>query len=330
MARRKNAFTLVELLVVMTIIGMLMALLLPAVQSAREAGRRVTCTNNQYQMAFATIRFDEAHGHVPGWRNPSPIPAHTTGSGASTTYAGSTLWTVPLLMFLERQDIVRNWNAAAPYLNNFVCPSSPPDSMSLPFLSYAVNIGSPPGATPTAQVPADGVWLDVVPRWDGSRLRRMTQSFEDISNADGNATTLLLSEKCGSVVPSGTLFWNQTFSGFTATSHVNHCAPIAAHLFWNLPVIAVAGNIPTTPPKIINNTFWAAPPSAQSQPSSNHPAGVVAAFCDGHTTFLKDSLASHVYAQLMTSNNAAASLFITGAAASRWKTGTYFLSDGDY
>ena len=67
MVRQRNAFTLVELLVVMTIIGMLMALLLPAVQSAREAGRRTACTNNLFQLALAAIRSDEQAGFIPGW-----------------------------------------------------------------------------------------------------------------------------------------------------------------------------------------------------------------------------------------------------------------------
>ena len=108
--RRPNTgFTLVELLVVIAIIGVLMGLLLPAVQSAREAGRRVTCTNNQYQMAFAATRFDESNGFIPGRRN------------ALVWVAGT---------------------FSAPYVSVFACPSSPPDSMTNPSLAYAGNCGS--------------------------------------------------------------------------------------------------------------------------------------------------------------------------------------------
>jgi len=105
----KRAFTLVELLVVIAIIGMLIALLLPAVQAAREAARRMQCSNKLKQLGIAAHNFHNAHKQFPsGWYN------RTLGIGSKTAEANSgnagnsrerLAWTVPLLPFYEQNAL---------------------------------------------------------------------------------------------------------------------------------------------------------------------------------------------------------------------------------
>src|SRR3954467_11377768 len=75
--RTKHGFTLVELLVVIAIIGILVALLLPAVQSAREAARRGQCQNNIKQLVLAITDYENVHSRIPD--NYAPNVANSTG-----------------------------------------------------------------------------------------------------------------------------------------------------------------------------------------------------------------------------------------------------------
>ncbi|MDR2705945.1 MAG: DUF1559 domain-containing protein [Planctomycetaceae bacterium] len=102
----KRAFTLVELLVVIAIIGVLIALLLPAVQAAREAARRMQCTNHLKQLGIAVHNFHSTYKRIPGgiedplWME---YNKKITGTGAkeANVYSGTTL----LLPFVEQQAV---------------------------------------------------------------------------------------------------------------------------------------------------------------------------------------------------------------------------------
>ena len=97
--RRHGGFTLIELLVVIAIIAVLIALLLPAVQSAREAARRIQCTNNLKQLALASMNYESANGSFP----PAYFPfTDVPGSGVSSGNQDAAIW-VRLFPYIEQQ-----------------------------------------------------------------------------------------------------------------------------------------------------------------------------------------------------------------------------------
>ena len=146
-SRGVGGFTLVELLVVITIIGTLIALLLPAVNAAREAARRAQCLNNEKQLGLAMVNFSTRMNYYPGYLN--KLTLNTVASSASVTAPVS--WITMLLPDLEKRDqyeALQNATYSAgyvtaqfTYLKILTCPTDPPASTSSPWLSYVCNRG---------------------------------------------------------------------------------------------------------------------------------------------------------------------------------------------
>ena len=105
--RKRLGFTLVELLVVIAIIGVLVALLLPAVQAAREAARRLQCKNKVRQIALAVLNHESAIGTFPtGGSVPWPcIEHHSNGSSANGAPKQGLSWAFQVLPYLEQNAV---------------------------------------------------------------------------------------------------------------------------------------------------------------------------------------------------------------------------------
>jgi prepilin-type N-terminal cleavage/methylation domain-containing protein len=179
---RRSAFTLVELLVVIAIIGILVALLLPAIQSAREAARRTECTNNIKQMALATLNHESAKGYFPpGRKRPDferfsasqseelPTPSNYEGGpGRPDRRFNNFSVHIWLLPYMEEQavfDLIDfkvgqhkkmtnngtpinpHYKAYATAAGLFVCPSCPNTVAIISENNYRCNFG---GSSPFA------------------------------------------------------------------------------------------------------------------------------------------------------------------------------------
>jgi prepilin-type N-terminal cleavage/methylation domain-containing protein/prepilin-type processing-associated H-X9-DG protein len=114
---RQRGFTIVELLVVIAVIGILVAMLLPAIQAAREAARRASCTNNLKQIGIATHNYQSARGHLP----PPNLPP-TGGEGSFFSTWGSTF--VAILPYLEESSRYGNYDANETVLASVNLPTT--------------------------------------------------------------------------------------------------------------------------------------------------------------------------------------------------------------
>ncbi len=298
----RSAFTLIELLVVIAIIGVLIALLLPAVQAAREAARRAQCVNNLKQIALAAMNYEGSNGVLPSGSYPNvgdpnsakPYPDHSVFER--------------ILPFMEQAPLYgainfsltiysnANLTIEATALSVLWCPSDPTVSRATPLVRVAAQADGinslswwnpdplPAGTwtqTHTSYRAVAGLWINPPISLAAADVQRATASQDGVifmnSNVrladitDGTSTTMMFDERAHGYY---------MYSVATTSAYVDYYPAIYGA--WTYGYYAAQGIYNAAPNRFLSPYY----------PSSFHPGGINAAFCDGSVHFLKSSIAA--------------------------------------
>jgi prepilin-type N-terminal cleavage/methylation domain-containing protein/prepilin-type processing-associated H-X9-DG protein len=275
--KRRGAFTLIELLIVVGIIAVLIALLLPAIQSAREQARRAQCVNNLLQLGLAMANYTSTHSVLP----PGVVDGKGPILNAPSGYHHG--WAVQILPFIGQNNIYNNFNlkdsvyapsnmtARDVQVATFLCPS---DAATGP-ISYA-------GCHHDVEAPIAADNHGVL--YLNSHVR-----FEDIT--DGPAQTILLGElRRGG---AATLGWaSGTSSTLRNAGHPLNDPSSLDALFKNTPQLSDAERFAAVTQMAEDGAL---PIGFVGGFTSFHPLGSNFLFCDGSVRFLRTSIDLRVF-----------------------------------
>jgi prepilin-type N-terminal cleavage/methylation domain-containing protein/prepilin-type processing-associated H-X9-DG protein len=286
---KRSAFTLVELLVVISIIGLLMSLTLPAINAARETGRKTACMNNIKNISLAIKNFASKQKRFPGYRGNMIITGNTGNAAREAS------WPIAILNEMDDKLAYTSFvaNTLTPgYKSDYVCPTNPPDRPTEAVLCYVVNSGRPDSTSSPTDLRGSGVCHNLSPGSNVAGFNRNLAVSYGAGNGipDGESKTLLLTENLNAADSyDSTDEKLVAFVWHPGTSATNISPPErrvnGRWSGWNY------GNA-TTPASDLN----------RARPSSFHSGGVNAAFADGHTGFIREDIDYQVYRTLMTSN----------------------------
>lgn len=262
----RKAFTLVELLVVIAIIGTLVGLLLPAVQAAREAARRNSCSSQINQLGKALANREASTRDLPGYVNRLGIRGTNKASRAS--------WIVTTFPYIEQPQLFEQWSngtvdgtGAYSSIEILNCPSNPPATIGEPTTSYVANTGARHLRNAATENAANGLFFDrtrkaevippanqqgpPVPAWPANDARDAAQVRDDApevvmsmaylqGKGDGTTKTMMLSESLAA------LHWAYTQGNFSGGTNDYTGTPDDAVHFgftWVNPQDVVSDNL---------------------------------------------------------------------------------------
>ena len=296
MSASRRGFTLVELLVVIAIIGVLMALLLPAVQSAREAARRNDCQNNLKQIGLAFHNYADAHRNFPAL-SMYEDPVSPVGSPARN-------WVVGILPFLEQEPIRKAYRLSEPFdstINRTVianvirvlqCPSTPAMNRTTQLYgATGTSLGAGVNGGACDYFPHYTISSEDLPAGTTRRPALARDKEQPLSAIlDGTSQTILLNE----VAMRPTMY----------TAGVKQSTTVAAPQWaaWggfaetNLYMYNADGTVSTTP----LTAACAVNSSNDAGIFAFHSSGANSVFCDGSVHFLSTRTAAAVVTGLAT------------------------------
>jgi prepilin-type N-terminal cleavage/methylation domain-containing protein/prepilin-type processing-associated H-X9-DG protein len=308
----RTGFTLIELLVVIAIIGVLIALLLPAVQSAREAARRSQCVNNLKQLGIAAHNFHDT-------QNQLPVSTRVDGLTTSPRVSGLTR----LLPYIEQSAIYDafnlkiNWGSpenttvSTTKITGFLCPTSPnPERLDgLPEgVPWVAGVASVTDYSPTTRVDTRLLTAGLIDK-DGVGMlpKNLKSTFADVR--DGLSNTIMFAESAGRpyLYRKGGLLvdedltkhrvnaggWGRPASDFSVDGSIASGATLPGPCALNC----------TNGEDIVLLGYPAPAPygtDGTGEAYAFHPGGANFLFGDGSVRFLKDSVTIRTFAKLVT------------------------------